>query len=120
MSDLKPPPTIIRKRKISEDFPRRNLDVSGKERVIEDLKRRIEDFLKMMVEDSEDIKISVTQGERTTIFSISCSQHNIARLLGRKGKTIDAIRTLVISITGRYGFRAIVEVPYFPESRISE
>ncbi|WP_415062664.1 KH domain-containing protein [Bdellovibrio sp.] len=114
MSDLKTPLSVIRRTRLGVNPTSRTSDVSSKEQVSEDLKRRIEDFLKMMVEDSADIKISVIQGERTTIFSISCGRHNIAKILGRKGKTIDAIRTLVASITGRYGFRAIVEVPYFP------
>lgn len=114
MSDLKTPLSVIRRTRLGANPTSRTSDVSSKEQVSEDLKRRIEDFLKMMVEDSADIKISVIQGERTTTFSISCGRHNIAKILGRKGKTIDAIRTLVASIAGRYGFRAIVEVPYFP------
>lgn len=120
MDEQRPPPTVIKKRRIVESVSGQKLKVVNKEQVIADLQMKVEDFLRMMVEDSEDIKISINQGERTTVFAISCGQHNIAKIIGRKGRTIDAIRTLVMSIAGRYGFRAIVEVPYFPESKISE
>ncbi|MBV2169343.1 MAG: KH domain-containing protein [Bdellovibrio sp.] len=112
MNDVRPPLVIIKKQKIAEDSKE---PFSSKEEIVTNLKKKIEEFLRMMVEDSEDIKVSVTQGERTTIFAISCSQNNISRILGQKGRHIEAIRILVMAITGRYGFRAIVEVPYFPK-----
>ncbi|KHD89667.1 MAG: hypothetical protein OM95_00885 [Bdellovibrio sp. ArHS] len=118
MSEVKP--HIVRRTKTIDEVPKSFQGNLPKEQVVEDLKNRIEGLLKMIVEDSNDVGISVVQGERTTVFAVSCQRHNIARILGRKGKTIDAIRTLVTSVTGRYGFRAVVEVPYFEEVKISE
>ncbi|WP_415063077.1 KH domain-containing protein [Bdellovibrio sp.] len=114
-NDVRPPLVIIKKQKIAEDLQKMDMTLPSKEEVVTNLKKKIEELLHMMVEDSDDIKVSVTQGERTTTFVISCEQRNIARILGQKGRHIEAFRTLVMAITGRYGFRAIVEVPYFPK-----
>lgn len=73
-------------------------------------------LLTELVSDSKSIKVDVEVGERTTIYRVDCARECIGQILGSKGRNISAIRTLVSSIAARKGFRAIVEVPFFPES----
>ncbi|UXR64398.1 KH domain-containing protein [Bdellovibrio bacteriovorus] len=93
------------------DFPCKK---GSREEVNALVKIWLEETLKMIVNDASDVSVSVVQGERTTVFHVLCGRDNLAMVLGRSGRTITALRNLVTSATGRYGFRAVVEVPYYP------
>ena len=55
-------------------------------------------------------EVSFVVGNKTTIFQIEIQQKDYGRLLGTKGRNINALRTLVTSMSANSGFRAIVEV----------
>lgn len=73
----------------------------------------IEQIIKEMVSFPEEIKVTYTVGERTTIYQVECSQKVLGQIIGSKGKNIQSIRTITQGITARKGFRSIVEIPYY-------
>lgn len=78
---------------------------------------RIRDILTtilVFMSGENDVSVEITHGEKTTIFKVNCSQKSIGKIIGAQGKNIGALRTLVASLSGRNGFRSIVEVPYYP------
>lgn len=80
---------------------------------IEKGRKLLETLIKDLVDAPEKISVSITQGERTTIYKIDCEQRNIGQIIGSKGKNIGAVRTVISSIMARKGIRAIVEIPFF-------
>lgn len=67
----------------------------------------------LVVGQSEEVKITVIHGEKTSVFKVDVSRENLGRVLGAKGKTIAAIRQTVSAMVGIYNFRAVVEVPFY-------
>lgn len=90
--------------------------VPSREEVAEMTRTKIADFLQLIVDHPEELNITVTHGERTTIFKVDCSKRNFSKILGSKGKMISSIRNMTLAITARYGFRSIVEIPYYAPS----
>lgn len=90
-------------------------EVSRKER--EEVSVRIKDVLTsalvLIVEDPSEVSVDIEHGVNTTIFRINCSQKNIARILGSKGRGIDGLRAVAVAMAGRHGFRCIIEVPMY-------
>lgn len=80
---------------------------------IEKGRRLLETLIKDLVDAPERIRVSITQGEKTTIYKIECEQRNIGQIIGSKGKNIGAVRTVISSIMARKGIRAIIEIPFF-------
>lgn len=78
------------------------------------LQEKIKDIVRLMVDDPNDIRVSFNQGEKTTVFVVSCGKHNIGKILGKGGKNISALRTVVQAISSNFGFRAVIEIPYYP------
>ena len=74
------------------------------------------DYLKTiigpLVERPDDIRFVTFEGEKTFIAEMRCSGQNkdMGKLIGKNGKNISAIRTLVGSAAARQGRRAVVEV----------
>ena len=81
--------------------------------VIEVARKQLQDFLYLIVDHPTEVQVSVQQGERTTVFKIDCSQRNLGKILGCKGRMITSLRNMILAITARHGFRSIIEVPYY-------
>ncbi|WP_415062161.1 KH domain-containing protein [Bdellovibrio sp.] len=73
----------------------------------------LELLIRRMVPDENEVSVSYFKGERTTVYKVDCSKNNFSYILGKQGKTIDALRKVISTITIRNGFRSVIEIPYF-------
>ncbi len=63
-----------------------------------------------LVDDEEAVSLDVTDGEGGALIEVSCSEEDAGRVIGRKGRTIKAIRTLARALGQRVGTPVEVEV----------
>jgi predicted RNA-binding protein YlqC (UPF0109 family) len=74
----------------------------------------MKDFVSYVVrelaEHPADIAVTAVDGKQTTIFEVRCHPQDVGRLIGRSGKTIAALRTLLSSVAAKHGRRAVLEV----------
>ena len=63
-----------------------------------------------LVDDQESVSLDVTDGEEGALIEVSCSAEDAGRVIGRKGRTIKAIRTLARALGQRVGTMVEVEV----------
>lgn len=80
----------------------------------EEVSELLETLIKQMVDAPESVSVSYRRGEKTTVFEVACSRAAIGRLIGNKGRTINALRILVTSMMAKRGMRAVIEIPYYP------
>ena len=74
------------------------------------MKVLIESILPFLVEHPDQINIVELVGEKTLIYELRCNNGDIGKLIGKNGKTISAIRTLLSIAANREGKRALLEV----------
>ena len=74
------------------------------------MKVLIESILPFLVEHPDQINIVELVGEKTLIYELRCNNGDIGKLIGKNGKTISAIRTLLSIAATREGKRALLEV----------
>ena len=67
-------------------------------------------LVKNLVEKPDEVKVEVLEGVSRTLVEVSVSKEDIARVIGRKGRTIDAIRTIALDLGAKLGRRVRVEV----------
>ena len=70
----------------------------------------IEYVVKTLVDHPEDIRISAIEGERTIVFELRCHPEDVGKVIGKSGKTVGAIRTLLSTVAARQNKRAMLEV----------
>lgn len=75
----------------------------------------IEEFVnfvvRSLVDEPDSVRIDSEQDDNsTTVIKISCEKQDIGKVIGKKGKTISAIRALANGAGGRIGQRVNVEV----------
>ena len=63
-----------------------------------------------LVEDADAISLDVTDGPEGTLIEITCGVDDAGRVIGKKGRTIKAIRTIARALGQRLGMPVEVEV----------
>lgn len=77
----------------------------------------VENLARELVSHPEEIRVTFSNGEKTTIYNLDCTQRIYGQLIGSGGKNIQSLRTLVQAMTARRGFRSIIEIPYFKQDK---
>ena len=63
-----------------------------------------------LVDNEDAVALDVTDREDGALIEVSCSEEDAGRVIGRKGRTIKAIRTLARALGQRVGTSVDVEV----------
>jgi uncharacterized protein len=74
------------------------------------MKEFVEYIVKNLVDHPDKIKISEIGGTHTLIIELGVEKSDIGKIIGKRGKTINAIRTLLISVASRNGIRVNLEI----------
>jgi predicted RNA-binding protein YlqC (UPF0109 family) len=74
------------------------------------MKSILESIAKSLVDAPNEVKISEVSGDKTIIFELRCNPKDIGKIIGKSGKTVGAMRTLLNSIAAKQGRKAMLEV----------
>lgn len=74
------------------------------------MKALLETIVKSLVDAPNEVHITEIDGEKTIIFELRCNAKDIGKIIGKSGKTVGAMRTLLNSIAARQGRKAMLEV----------
>lgn len=67
-------------------------------------------IVKNLVDHPEKVKINEIGGTQTLIIELSVEKSDIGKIIGKRGKTINAIRNLLMSVASRNGLRVNLEI----------
>lgn len=70
----------------------------------------VEYIVKALVEYPEQVTVTEVEGQTSIVIEVSVAQDDMGRLIGRKGRVINAVRTLTQVQGARHGKRVAVEV----------
>ncbi len=74
------------------------------------MKALLENIVKSLVDAPNEVQITEIDGEKTIIFELRCNAKDIGKIIGKSGKTVGAMRTLLNSIAAKQGRKAVLEV----------
>lgn len=74
------------------------------------MKDLVSQIVKKLVENPDDVSAREVQGEQTTIIEITTNPSDVGKVIGKQGRTIKAIRTLINAASIRNGNRVTVEI----------
>jgi predicted RNA-binding protein YlqC (UPF0109 family) len=70
----------------------------------------IEFIARALVDHPDHVVVSEVEGEKTTVYELRVFQDDLGKVIGRKGQTAKAIRTLISAISAKKGKRALLEI----------
>ena len=74
------------------------------------MKELLEYLAKALVDNPDDVKIEVIEGERSVILQLRVNQEDIGKVIGKQGRIAQALRTIVKASATKQGKNAIVEI----------
>ena len=75
------------------------------------MKDLLEDVVKSIVDKPDEVSITVNESENTQIFELRVGEGDVGKVIGKQGKNVTAIRTLLSAATAKEGGkRAILEI----------
>jgi predicted RNA-binding protein YlqC (UPF0109 family) len=74
------------------------------------MKELIEYIVKALVDDPSAIDIKEVTGDKITIYELRASKGDIGKVIGKRGRTAGAIRTILNAVSARQGKRAVLEI----------
>ncbi|QVL58082.1 MAG: KH domain-containing protein [Simkaniaceae bacterium] len=74
------------------------------------MKEFVEYIVKNLVDNPDKVNIKEIGSTHTLIIELSVEKADIGKIIGKKGKTINAIRTLLMSVASRNGLRVNLEI----------
>lgn len=75
-----------------------------------EIKEIVEYLVKLIVDKPEEVEVAEKQGEHVIIFEVQANKQDFGKILGKQGKNIQAIRTLVNAVSAKAGKRTIIEI----------
>ncbi len=74
------------------------------------MKEFVEYVVKNLVDYPEEIKVSEIGNENNLIMEVRLNKSDFGKVIGKKGKNIDAIRTLLHSIASKNHMRVTLQI----------
>lgn len=74
------------------------------------MKEFIEYIAKQLVDNPDSVKVNEVEGEKTTVYELRVFADDLGKVIGRKGQTAKAIRTLISAVSAKQGKRALLEI----------
>jgi len=75
------------------------------------MKDFVEYIAKRLVDDPAAVHIDQIDSDKTSIFELSVAPDDVGKVIGRSGKTVNAIRTLLTAVSvKKAGKRSMLEV----------
>lgn len=74
------------------------------------MKDLIEFMVKALVDDPSEVSISEINGDKITLFELRVAKADIGKVIGKRGRTAGAIRTIINAVSTKQGKRAELEI----------
>ena len=74
------------------------------------MKELIEFMVKALVDDPSEVNITEITGDKITLYELRVSKNDIGKVIGKRGRTAGAIRTIINSVSTKAGKRAELEI----------
>ena len=74
------------------------------------MKDLITEIVKALVDQPEDVSVNEMGGGDTIILEVRVAKTDIGKVIGKQGRTVQAIRTVLRAATGKTRKRYILEI----------
>jgi len=74
------------------------------------MKELVELIAKSLVDEPDQVQVAEIEGERITVIELRVAPGDLGKVIGRQGRTAQAIRTLLNATATKLRKRAVLEI----------
>lgn len=75
-----------------------------------DMKELLEYLARALVDKPDSVEVTAVEGERSIILQLRVDPEDVGKVIGKKGRIAQAMRTLIKASATKEGRNAIVEI----------
>jgi hypothetical protein len=85
----------------------RNCEIHGKENTMKELVTYIAQSL---VDRPEQVTVAEVEGNQTTVLELTVAKEDLGKVIGKQGKTAQAMRTILGAVSSKSKKRMVLEI----------
>ena len=74
------------------------------------MKDLISYIARALVDSPDEVEVSEVEGSHTTVLEVRVAKKDMGKIIGRQGRTAQAIRTILSAASGKTGKRHVLEI----------
>ena len=74
------------------------------------LKNLVEFVAKALVDKPEEVQVTEVEGEQASILELRVAKEDLGKVIGKQGRTVRAIRTLLGAASSKAKKRVVLEI----------
>ena len=74
------------------------------------MKELLEYLAMSLVNDPDEVHVVVTETDTTVVLELSVAKDDVGKVIGKQGRIVRALRTIIKASAARDGKRVIVEI----------
>jgi len=86
------------------------MKTSKKDRPLSAVAMLTRDIIRAIVDRPEDVGVTEVSGHQATVIEVRVGREDLAKVIGRKGRTAQALRELLVNFGGKTHRRYILEI----------
>ncbi|MCP4624834.1 MAG: KH domain-containing protein [bacterium] len=63
-----------------------------------------------LVDFPDEVSVRAVEGQHTTVLELNVAKKDMGKIIGRQGRTAQAIRTILSAASGKTGKRFVLEI----------
>ena len=74
------------------------------------MKNLVITMVKALVDKPEEVSLREVEGEKTTVLELRVAKEDLGKVIGKQGKTAQAMRTILNAMATKLKKRAVLEI----------
>ncbi len=74
------------------------------------MKEVIETIVRALVDEPDSVSVTEISGVHTTILELKVAKADIGKVIGKKGRTADALRIILSAVSAKKNKRTVLEI----------
>jgi uncharacterized protein len=74
------------------------------------MKSAVEKLIKALVDETDAVEVTETPRDSAVVISVRVAGSDMGRLIGREGRTIKALRSILYAASQKHGKRFILDI----------
>ena len=63
-----------------------------------------------LVDSPQDVRVNAIEGDHTTVLELCVAKEDIGKVIGKQGRTAEAMRTLIGAVSAKIKKRTVLEI----------
>jgi len=74
------------------------------------MKELVEFMAKALVDNPDEVSVKEVAGERVTLYELRVGEGEVGKVIGKGGRTANAMRTILNAVSTKHGRRSELEI----------